>query len=69
LTGVQRSDLKAAVIVSGLASLLIGFIIISNFPESAATSLGILLGIELISNGVSALALGWSRTSGGAVLA
>jgi len=66
--GIQRSELKVAVILSGLASLLIGFIILSNFPASAATSLGILLGIELISNGVSAIALGWSRTSGGAVL-
>lgn len=63
--GIRRSDLKAAVILSGLASLLIGFIIMSNFPASAATSLGILLGIELISNGVSAIALGWSRASGG----
>ena len=63
--GIQRSELKAAVIVSGLASLLLGFIILSNFPESAATSLGILLGIELISNGVSAIALGWSRGDAG----
>jgi membrane protein HdeD len=61
---VHRSDVKAAVILSGLASLLIGIIILSNFPASAATSLGIILGIELISNGVSAIALGWSSASG-----
>jgi len=65
--GVQRADFKIAVLVSGVASLVIGLIIMSNFPASAATSLGILLGIELISNGVSAVALGLSRRAGGVV--
>lgn len=67
--GVQRTDFKIAVLVSGVASLIIGLIIMSNFPASAATSLGILLGIELISNGVSAVALGLSRRAGGVVQA
>ena len=66
---VQRTDFKFAVLFSGLASLILGLIILSNFPASAATSLGILLGIELISNGVSAVALGLSRRAGGVVQA
>jgi len=62
---VHKSEFKYAVIISGLASFAIGFIILSNFPASAAASLGILLGIELISNGISAVALGFSRKAGG----
>ena len=62
---VHKTEFKIAVLVSGAVSLIIGLIIMSNFPASAATSLGILLGIELISNGISATALGLSRRAGG----
>lgn len=49
------------VVLSGVASLALGIIILANWPVSAATSLGILLGIELISNGIAALVLALSR--------
>jgi uncharacterized membrane protein HdeD (DUF308 family) len=62
---VHKTEFKIAVLLSGAVSLIIGLIIMSNFPTSAATSLGILLGIELISNGISATALGLSRRAGG----
>jgi uncharacterized membrane protein HdeD (DUF308 family) len=62
---IHKTEFKFAVLLSGVASLVVGWMIISNFPESAAISLGILLGIELISNGVSAVALGLSRRAGG----
>jgi uncharacterized membrane protein HdeD (DUF308 family) len=62
---IHKTEFKILVLISGAASLIIGLIIMSNFPASAATSLGILLGIELISNGVSATALGLSRKAGG----
>lgn len=62
---VHKTEFKIAVLLSGAVSLIIGLIIMSNFPASAATSLGILLGIELISNGISATALGLSRRAGG----
>lgn len=50
-------------ILTGIASLALGIIIFANWPLSAATSLGILLGIELLSNGVTALILAFSRDS------
>lgn len=62
---IHKSEFKFAVIISGLASFAIGSIILFNFPASAASSMGILLGIELISNGISAIALGMSRKAGG----
>jgi uncharacterized membrane protein HdeD (DUF308 family) len=60
---VKNSKYRLAVQISGLVSILIGFMIFSNFPVSALTSLGILLGVELISDGISAISLGLARKS------
>jgi uncharacterized membrane protein HdeD (DUF308 family) len=39
-------------------SIVLAVLIFSNFPQSAAVILGLLLAIELISNGVTLIALG-----------
>jgi len=45
------------VLLSGAISVLLGGMVLANFPQSAATILGILLAVDLISTGVSMVAL------------
>lgn len=58
---VPSSPLKWAVLVSGAVSLVLGFMVLSNIPGSAVVALGVLLAVELLSNGVSMIALALSR--------
>ena len=61
-----RSDfaqLRWVLILSGAISLLLGAMIMSNFPQSAALVLGVYLAVELISNGVSLIVLSLTRKS------
>jgi len=48
------------VLVSGIASLAVGVIIFMNWPVSAVSALGILLGVQLLSDGISSLAMALS---------
>ncbi|MEM6576902.1 MAG: DUF308 domain-containing protein [Pseudomonadota bacterium] len=48
------------VLVSGLASIAVGLIIFMSWPVSAVTALGILLGIQLLSDGAASLAMALS---------
>ncbi len=49
-----------AVLISGIASIALAVIIFMNWPVSAISALGILLGVELISDGISSLAMAFS---------
>lgn len=47
-------------LISGIISLLLAFIIFTNMAASAAITLGILLAVELISSGIWMLLIGFS---------
>src|SRR6056297_88088 len=55
---MPTAGLKITLILAGVVSLGLGAMILTSFPFSAVVVLGILLAIELISNGISMIALG-----------
>ena len=48
------------VLLSGAASTAVGVIIFANWPVSAVSALGILLGVQLISDGAASLAMAFT---------
>ena len=56
---IRGTNLFWLVLVSGIVSVILAVMILTNFPASAASVLGLLLGIELISSGVSTITLSW----------
>ena len=52
---------KGLVIVSAVASAILGIMILSGYPGSAVFALGVLLGVELISDGVAILGLAFAE--------
>lgn len=52
------------VLLGGAVAIALGAMIFANFPASAATVLGVLLGVELISTGVTMIALSGTRPGG-----
>ncbi len=50
---IRESGYFVWAILSGLVSLILGIMVFTNFPYSAAVVLGILLAVELISSGIT----------------
>lgn len=61
--GSENIQIRMAMILSGLVSLILGVMIITNWPQSAIVVLGVFLAVELISNGVSLIVLSLARRS------
>ncbi|WP_194918785.1 DUF308 domain-containing protein [Novosphingobium sp. NBM11] len=59
--GASQSGLRGALILSGGLALLLGAMIVADFPRSALVILGLLLAVDLISNGVSLILLSLAR--------
>lgn len=57
----KAEGLRWVLVLSGAISLLLGIMILSNFPWSATVVLGIFLAVELISNGISLIVLSLTR--------
>lgn len=53
-----EGNLRWAVLISAVASLILGGIVLLYFPESAFVTLGVLLAMELIANGIALVAMG-----------
>lgn len=60
---MAASGPRIVLVLSGMLSILLGVMIFSNFPYSAAVVLGVLLAIELLSNGASLIAVALARRS------
>lgn len=54
---LPSGNLKLMVIISGAISAILGLMILSDFPGSAVVTLGVLLGVELIADGIAVLGL------------
>lgn len=57
---IEKRSFFWVFLLSGVVSIVLAVMILSNFPQSAVAVLGILLGVDLLSNGASLLALGFS---------
>jgi uncharacterized membrane protein HdeD (DUF308 family) len=55
--GMRGTGYFWVVMLSGIVSVVLGVMVLSNFPYSAASILGIVLAVELISTGVANIAL------------
>ena len=53
---------RVTLLVSGLLSFVLAVLIFADFPQSANVILGLFLAIELLSNGISLIALGMARS-------
>ena len=55
---LRETPLFWFLLLSGAASVLIGFLVVGNIAAAATTLLGLLLGIQLLADGIGLIALG-----------
>ncbi|SLN59424.1 acid-resistance membrane protein [Roseovarius gaetbuli] len=60
---LEVARLRWVLIIAGALSLLLGSMVLANFPRSAAVVLSLFLAIDLISNGITLIVLSLSRRS------
>ncbi|MBO9396455.1 DUF308 domain-containing protein [Shimia sp. R9_2] len=53
-----QGNARLALVLSGAISMVLGLMVLNNFPQTASVLLGLLLAVEMLSNGISAIALG-----------
>ena len=51
--GLRRTVAFVPILISGLISIALAIMIFTSYPQSATYILGVLLAVELISNGIS----------------
>lgn len=61
IAAVQHAEVRLALVLSGVLSLILGFLILSQWPTSALWLIGTLLGIQLIVDGATMILIGRPR--------
>jgi uncharacterized membrane protein HdeD (DUF308 family) len=61
VAAVQHAEVRLALVLSGVLSLILGFLILSRWPTSALWLIGTLLGIQLIVDGATMILIGRRR--------
>lgn len=55
------ASFRVPLLLSGVVSIILAVLIFANFPEASAVALGLLLAIELMSNGLGLIVISLSR--------
>ena len=61
VAAVQHPEVRLALVLSGVLSLILGILILSQWPTSALWLIGLLLGIQLIVDGATMILIGRPR--------
>ena len=57
---LPHGNMRALLLLTGLASVVIGVLVFSDFQSAATSLLGVLLGVQLLLDGIGLIAIGLS---------